>query len=167
MSDNPNSASRQEPSRIRAPQDLLAGIVLLGICAFVFWAVSDLNMGTFESMGPAMFPRVLALLLGLSGVVLIAKSLVRDGAPIEKATLRGPVLVIAGIIVFALTIRTLGLAVAGFLALMVSGFATEEARPREVVIFAAAITLACIILFRYLLGMAVPVLTIPGTSIDF
>jgi putative tricarboxylic transport membrane protein len=118
-------------------------------------------------MGPAMFPRVLALLLGLSGVVLIAKSLVRDGAPIEKATLRGPVLVIAGIIVFALTIRTLGLAVAGFLALMVSGFATEEARPREVVIFAAAITLACIILFRYLLGMAVPVLTIPGTSIDF
>lgn len=167
MSDNPNNAGRQGGLRIRAGQDFLAGIILIGICAFVFWAVSNLNMGTFESMGPAMFPRVLGLLLGLSGVILIVKSFLTDGAPIERATLRGPVLVISGIITFALTIWTMGLAIAGMLALIISGFATEEARPREVVVFAAVITLACIILFRYLLGMAVPVLIIPGTSIDF
>ena len=76
-------------------------------------------------------------------------------------------LVNAGIILFALTIRQFGLAVAGMLALVVSGYATEEARPREVVIFAAAVTLGCIILFRYMLDMAVPVLIVPGTSIRF
>lgn len=153
--------------RIRAPQDLLAGIILVGICAFVFWAVRDLNMGTFEAMGPAMFPRVLATMLGLGGAGLIVNSLLSDGGTIERATLRGPVLVIGGIVMFALTIRSLGLAIAGLLALIVSGFATAEARPREVLIFAVAITFACIVLFRYLLGMAVPVLIVPGTSINF
>jgi hypothetical protein len=155
------------PLRIRAPQDFLAGIILIGIWAFVHWAVADLNQGTFESMGPAMFPRVLGLLLGLGGIFLIVKSLLQGGEPIEKLSLRGPILVTAGIITFALTIRTLGLAVAGMLALVVSGFATKEARPREVVIFAVAMTMGCIILFRYLLGMAVPVLIVPGTSIDY
>ena len=53
------------------------------------------------------------------------------------------------------------------LALVVSGYATEEARPREVVIFAAAITFCCVIIFRYVLGMSVSVFAIPGTSIDF
>jgi putative tricarboxylic transport membrane protein len=77
------------------------------------------------------------------------------------------VLINAGIVLFAITVRPFGLAVAGMLALVVSGFGTAEARPREVIIFAAALTLGCIILFRYLLDMTVPVLIIPGTSIRF
>jgi hypothetical protein len=166
-SDSVHKHSRMGPLRIRAPQDFLAGVILIGIWAFVMWAVADLNQGTFESMGPAMFPRVLSLLLGAGGIFLVVKSLLRNGEPIEKLSLRGPILVTAGIITFALTIRTFGLAIAGMLALIISGFATKEARPREVVIFALAITAGCIILFRYLLGMAVPVLIVPGTSIDF
>jgi Tripartite tricarboxylate transporter TctB family len=167
LSDNSNDRSGLWPLKIRAPQDFLAGIILIGIWAFVHWAVADLNQGTFESMGPAMFPRVLGLLLGLGGILLVVKSLLQDGEPIGKVSLRGPILVTAGIIGFALTIRTLGLAIAGVLALVVSGFATREARPREVAIFAVAMTLGCIVLFRYLLGMAVPVLIVPGTSIDY
>lgn len=170
LSDNSNEsneAGQRGPLRVRAPQDLVGGSALIGVCAFVFWAADNLNMGTFESMGPGMFPRMLGLLLGLSGAFLVVKSFLRDGEPLEKLALRGPLLVIAGIVAFSLTIRTMGLAVAGVLALCISGFATAEARPREVVIFAVATTLGCIILFRYLLGMAVPVLAIPGTSIDF
>jgi hypothetical protein len=50
---------------------------------------------------------------------------------------------------------------------MVSGFATPEARLREVTVFSALLTLACVVLFRYLLAMSIPVLTIPGTGIQF
>jgi hypothetical protein len=167
VSSEPNNAGRTGPLRIRAPQKFVAGIVLIGICAFVLWAIANLNQGTIKFMGPAMFPRSLAVLLGLCGLILIGDSLIRDGEALARWSLRGPVLVIAGIILFALTIRHFGLAVAGMLALVVSGFATEEARPREVVIFAAAITLGCIVLFRYLLDMSVPVLIVPGTSIRF
>ncbi len=167
MSSNPNTAGRVGPLSIRAPQKFVAGVALVGICAFVLWAIEDLNQGTIKFMGPAMFPRSLAVLLGIGGVILIGDSLLRDGEALAKWSLRGPVLVNAGIILFALTIRHFGLAVAGMLALVVCGFATEEARPREVIIFAAAVTLGCIILFRYLLDMSVPVLVIPGTSIEF
>ena len=167
MSSAPNNDGPVGPSRVRAPQKFVAGIALVGICAFVLWTTADLNQGTIKFMGPAMFPRALAVLLGIGGMILVGTSLLRDGEGLEKWSLRGPLLVNIGIILFALTIRPLGLAVAGMLALMVSGFATEEARPREVIIFAAAVTLGCIVLFRYLLDMAVPVLILPGTSIGF
>ena len=52
------------------------------------------------------------------------------------------------------------------LALATSGFATPEARPREVIVFAALLSLASVILFRYLLQISVAVLIIPGTGIS-
>jgi len=167
VSSNPGNARRAGPLNVRAPQKFVAGMVLVGICSFVLWAVEGLDAGTVKFMGPAMFPRALAVLLGIGGVILIGDSLLRDGEALAAWSWRGPVLVNAGIILFALTIRHFGLAVAGMLALVVSGFATAEARPREVIVFAAAVTLGCIILFRYLLDMSVPVFAIPGTSIGF
>jgi putative tricarboxylic transport membrane protein len=155
------------PVRIRSPQRFLAGLVLIAICCFVLWAVAGLRQGTLTAMGPGMFPRALAVLLGIGGVILVALSFWRDGEPLERWSFRGPVLVTIGILLFALTIRPFGLAVASMLALMVSGFATPEARLREVTVFSALLTLACVVLFRYLLAMSIPVLTIPGTGIQF
>ena len=71
-----------------------------------------------------------------------------------------------GILLFAMTLRPFGLSVACMLALATSGFATPEARPREVIVFAALLSLASVILFRYLLQISVAVLIIPGTGIS-
>lgn len=139
----------------------------MGLCLFVFWAVADLSPGTVKAMGPGMFPRGLAVLLGMGGAILIALSFWLDGEPLERWSIRGPVLVSAGILLFALTIRPFGLSVACMLALVASGFATPEARPREVIVFAALFTLGSVILFRYLLQISVSVLVIPGTGISF
>jgi hypothetical protein len=153
--------------RIRSPQRFFAGLVLIAVCFFVLWAVDVLRQGTLTSMGPGMFPRALAVLLGIGGVILVALSFWLDGEPLEKWSSRGPVLVTIGILLFALTIRPFGLAIASMLALMVSGFATPEARLREVTVFAAVLTIICVVLFRYLLEMSVSVLIIPGTGIAF
>lgn len=160
-----NDTGRVRRTRIRSPQRFVAGAVLVGICCFVLWAVADLNSGTVEAMGPGMFPRSLAVLLGIGGIVLIAVSFWLDGEPLGRWPLRGPVLVTAGILLFATTVRPFGLSVACMLALVASGFATPEARPREVIVFAALLTLASVVLFRYLLQLSVPVLVIPGTGI--
>jgi putative tricarboxylic transport membrane protein len=45
---------------------------------------------------------------------------------------------------------------------VVGGAASPESRPRELVIFALIITLACAGLFRYALHLPIPVLVIPG-----
>ena len=153
--------------RIRSPQRFFAGLVLIAVCFFVLWAVEGLRQGTLTAMGPGMFPRALAVLLGIAGAILIVLSFWLDGEPLERWSFRGPILVTVGILLFALTIRPFGLAVASMLALMVSGFATPDARLREVALFSALLTLACIVLFRYLLKMSISVLIIPGTVIEF
>jgi|AP12_2_1047962.scaffolds.fasta_scaffold01757_4 putative tricarboxylic transport membrane protein len=167
MTIGPNETGRVGPLRIRSPQRFVAGVVLLGICFLVFWAVADLSSGTVQNMGPGMFPRALAALLGISGTIQIAVSFWLEGQSLEQWSFRGPVLVTAGILLFALTVRPLGLSVAGMLALAVSGFAIQDARPRQVIVFSALVTVACVILFRYLLEMSIPVLVIPGTGIRF
>ena len=163
----PNDARRGRRLRIRSPQRFVAGVVLIGVCFFVLWAVAGLNPGTVEAMGPGMFPRSLAVLLGMGGIVQVAISFWLDGEPLGRWPLRGPILVSAGILLFAMTIRPFGLSVACMLALVASGFATPQVRPREVIVFSALLTLASVILFRYLLQMPVSVLVIPGTGISF
>jgi putative tricarboxylic transport membrane protein len=165
VADAQNDTGRVRRLRIRSPQRFVAGAVLIGVCCFVLWAVADLDPGTVKAMGPGMFPRSLAVLLGIGGIVLIAVSLWLDGEPLGRWSLRGPILVPAGILLFAMTVRPFGLSVACMLALVASGFATPATRPREVIVFAALLTLASVVLFRYLLQISVPVLVIPGTGI--
>lgn len=152
-------------SRIRAPQDFLAGGSLLTLSAFALFASRGLSLGRLGSVGPGMLPRTLALLLGLAGAVLVASSLVRKGEAHARWTLRGPIFICLGVIGFALTIRTPGLAVAGPLVTIVGGAASSETRVKELLVFAVAITAFCIVLFRFVLHLPIPVLRIPGVVV--
>jgi putative tricarboxylic transport membrane protein len=100
--------------------------------------------------------------LGLTGAALSVLSFLKAGEPLGRWPLRGPVLVLLAVVAFALTIRTPGLLVAGPLVVLVGGAASPESRPRELLIFAVVITLACAGLFRYALHLPIPVLVIPG-----
>jgi putative tricarboxylic transport membrane protein len=101
-------------------------------------------------------PRVLATITGLCGIVMCASALAGRGAMMERWSVRGTALVLAGMIAFAATVRPLGLAVAGPLTVIISAFATQEARWREILLFGLALTAACIVLFKLLLRLPVP-----------
>jgi hypothetical protein len=152
-------------SFVRGPQNFVAGLALIALALFAIWLLSDLSQGTLRAMGPAMLPRWLAIGVGLCGVALVVFGIIRDGDGLEKWTFRGPIFVAIGIVAFALTIRVFGLVVAGPLALIIGGFASDETRPIELVVFAAIMTAFCIGLFRYMLNQPMPILIIPGTSI--
>jgi hypothetical protein len=64
--------------------------------------------------------------------------------------------VLAGVLVFAATIRPLGLVVAGPLAVIVSALADKDTRPVEVAILAIALTMLSGLLFKELLGLPIP-----------
>jgi hypothetical protein len=148
--------------RVRAPQNLVAGASLLALGLFARWASADLDAGTLRSMGPGMLPRGVAALVALSGLSLVVLSLVKDGDPLGRWPLRGPFFVALGVVAFALTIRSVGLAVAGPLVALVSGGASPETRWKELIVFAIAITAFCILLFRYALHLPIPILVLPG-----
>src|SRR5918912_3916080 len=150
---------------IRGPQNFVSGVFLIALELFAIWLVRDLPQGTLRAMGPAMLPRWLAIGVGLCGAALTVIGLLRDGDGLEKWNFRGPVFVGLGIVAFAFTIRLFGLVVAGPLALIIAGFASDETRPKELVIFAVVMTAFCIGLFRYALNQPMPILIVPGTSI--
>ncbi|HEY7726232.1 MAG TPA: tripartite tricarboxylate transporter TctB family protein [Anaeromyxobacteraceae bacterium] len=161
--DDPSSAAPRR--RIRAPQDLAAGAVLVVGSLGALWATRDVGRGHLAGGGPGFFPRAVAALMGLVGVALLLASLLRRGEALTRWALRGPLFVTLGVAGFALTIRSPGLLVAGPLVVIVGGAASPEARYRELVLFAVVITAFCAVLFRYLLHLPVPILVIPGVVV--
>ena len=141
----PAAAERRGP--IRGPQSFVSGLLLIGIALFAIWAVSNLPQGTLRAMGPAMLPRWLAIGVGLCGLALVVGSLLAVGDRLERWSIRGPVFVLAGIFAFALTIRVFG---------------TPEVRWKEIIIFAAVMTVFCVGLVRYALNLPIPIFIIPG-----
>lgn len=162
MSSPEAPADKPSSSPFRGPQSFYAGLATLLLCVFAFWALRDLPQGTLRAMGPAMLPRILAAALGLCGLAMMYDGIRHPGAGLARWSIRGPVFVLAGVIAFALTIRSVGLAVAGPLAMVISGFASEETKTKEIVLFSVVMTAFCVGLFRYALNLPIPILRIPG-----
>jgi len=149
-------------SVIRAPQNFVAGLALLAIAVIALGATTDLGSGRFYAVGPGLLPRGIATLLGILGLGLVVGSLLKDGEPLGRWPLRGPLFMFLAVAAFALSIRTVGLAVAGPLVAMISGAASPETRPKELLVFAIVVTALSIGLFRYVLNLPIPILIIPG-----
>ena len=163
-----NAGAMATPSRgglIKGQQDFAAGLLLVGLALAALWASSDLRLGTLRAMGPGMLPVSVAVMVGLAGVALMIAAIVTPGPALERWSWRGPAFVTLAILAFAMTVRTFGLAVAGPLCVVLSGFAGTDTRWRELAIFAVVMTALCIGLFRYLLNLPIPVLILPGLRI--
>jgi hypothetical protein len=148
--------------RVRNPQDLLAGLVLVAVALFALWASAGLSQGRLGALGPGMMPRATAVLMGVVGLLVAVSALVSPGPRLERWSLRGPFFVCLALVAFAVTIRWVGLLVAGPLVAIISGAASPETRIKEIVIFGVAVTIFSIALFRYVLNLPIPVLIIPG-----
>jgi putative tricarboxylic transport membrane protein len=139
--------------RVRAPQDFYGGIALVGLALFALWAGSDLPGQHGFSFGPGTAPRMFAGLLTITGVVIAVGGLMHDGPVISGFAFRGPALICAAILFFALAIRPLGLVVTSYVTFIISILASSEMQVRESLIAAAVMTAFCVALFVYLLQL--------------
>ncbi|WP_232628365.1 tripartite tricarboxylate transporter TctB family protein [Methylobacterium sp. Leaf118] len=165
--DGPLDGAQRRRGVVRAPQSLVAGIGLILLGLFGIWASSDLEYGSLRAIGPGLMPFWLSLGVIACGIALAVAGFTHDGAPLQSFTLRGPVVVILAILLFAITIRPfpfggittpgLGLIVAGPLAVIVGGYATHEARFLDLVTLALLLTAGCMILFGDLLNLPIPI----------
>jgi putative tricarboxylic transport membrane protein len=151
--------------RIRSPQDLVAGLTLVAVALFALWASGPLSQGRLGAMGPGMMPRGTAVLVGLVGLAIAIGALLTPGPRLERWSLRGPFFVGLALVAFAMTIRSMGLVVAGPLVAIISSAASPETRVKEILIFGIAVTIFSIALFKYVLNLPIPVLVIPGVII--
>ena len=143
-------------SRIRSPQDAAAGLFLLVLGSVALWEGASLSAGSIGQIGPGMLPRALAVLNVLGGIGLFVGAFFIPGPRLERWRLRGPLFVLGAAVAFGLTIRPLGLVVAAPAAVVIAALASVESRWLETLVFAALMTAACVCLFKYLLGLPIP-----------
>jgi len=142
---------------VRAPQDFAAGVFMIVLGAFALWQNASLELGSLRAFGPGMMPAILSGLCIAFGLLIVAGSLFADGPKLERWTLRGPLFVLGGAVAFGLTIRPLGLAVAAPLAIIIAAFASAETKLGETLVFGVLISVFCLGLFKFALGLPIPV----------
>ncbi|MFL5091344.1 MAG: tripartite tricarboxylate transporter TctB family protein [Xanthobacteraceae bacterium] len=142
---------------IRASKDFWAGIMFLSFAAVAVLAARGYAMGTAGRMGPGYFPMALGLVLGLLGLLIIARSVVAGSGAISGLQLR-PLLVLAGaVLTFGLLIERLGLVITLVVVVAASAVASRESRPLEVAALAATLTAFSVGIFVYALRLPLPV----------
>lgn len=130
--------------------------MIIAVAGFAFWQGAHLPIGTLGGMGAGMLPKSLAVLLGLLGALLVLSAILEGRRPLDRWSIRGPVLVLGAVVAFALTVRPGGLVVAGPLAIVIGAFASDEVRWGETILFGALMTAFCIGLFKFALGLPIP-----------
>lgn len=137
-------------------RDFLGGLLVLAVAAVAWWLAQPLPSGGGGGVGPGTLPRALAVILGGLGLILAIEALVAQGPGLGRWTLRGPLLILGGLALFGVAVRPLGLAVAGPLLIVVGAFASREVRWGETLVFGALMTLFCVGLFKFVLGLPIP-----------
>jgi putative tricarboxylic transport membrane protein len=141
---------------VKSLQDLFAGVTIIAMAIAAFVLGWPLTWGSLDGIGPGLMPRAFAVLLGALGVTLAISAFVTPGARVGGVAWRGLLSLLAAIILFAFTVRPLGLAVAAPATMLLSAVASNETRWGETVLFSIVLTAFCIGLFKYALNLPIP-----------
>jgi len=144
-------------TRIRSQQDLVAGLLFLGTAIAGLWISSDYPLGTAGRMSSGYFPRILCIVLGVLGLCIILQALVVEGRPIGRVSIRPVVLIPFSVLLFALSINTLGLVIASLLIVVVGGLASSQTRWRELLIAAFLLSAFAVLIFVDGIGLLIPI----------
>lgn len=161
MRASPHESTTSSPKRqlIRSPQDLFGGVFLLVIAAIGFLGSWDLAFGQLGGVGSGMVPKAVSVMIAAFGVLLVAQGfLASEGAPVTPWSLRALFFVLGAALLFAWTIRPLGLIFAAPIAIVFASLADRTTRPLELAVFTLALTAFCILLFSFVLRLPIPVM---------
>ena len=138
---------------VRAPQDFYGGVILIEVAVLALVASAELPGQRGFAFGPGTAPRLFSILLAGLGAAVAVTGVFIPGPRIEEYKIRGPVLVIVSILLFAAMIRPLGLVPASFVTFIVAILGSREMRVVESLIGAVCMTAFCVFLFTYLLNL--------------
>jgi putative tricarboxylic transport membrane protein len=143
--------------RVRNPQDLAGGVLLIAVGVLGWLLIRRLPMGTAFRMGPAYVPTVVSGLIVAVGVILTARSLLVRGPRLPAGRMRPFAVILGSFVLFGLLIESAGLVLASLTLVLVTGFAARERRWKEAIVVGAVLTAFAVVLFHVLLRLPMPV----------
>lgn len=148
-------------SRAMNVRDVVSGALMIAFGAFVAYYSRRYDMGTFERMGPGMFPTLLAYALMVVGGLILVPALYKRGGKGPPFEFRSFAFVMLAIGVFAVIAPYFGI-VPGIVALtIVSSFADRRISLVNLVVLPAALSAIAVVVFDTLLGTALAPLRWP------
>lgn len=136
-------------------QDLIGGVLLSATGLFFAIYSQRYGFGTAARMGPGYFPTVLGWVLALLGLLVALPALFRKGPPI-KVQVGNFLYVMAALLLFAFTLRSLGLIPSTFLATFVASLADRDITWKGRVLVGAGVTAVTVLVFKVGLSMILP-----------
>lgn len=133
--------------RVKNPQDAAAGVLLLGICLAGIHFGRDLEMGTAADMGPGYFPMMLSGIIGICGLVMLARGVSRDGPAIDAVRLRPLLCVLGSLMAFFVMIAWAGLVPSVVAMTFIAAYARPQARLAETLVLAVVAAVFAVLVF--------------------
>lgn len=142
---------------IRNQKDFFSGLIFILFGVGFIWLARDYGFGTARRMGPSFFPIVLSSLLVLIGIVIAVRGVSVTEEPPTGFTFKGLLLVIVATLLFGFLVRSAGLIVATPVLAAVSALASKRFNWKPTLVLAIGLTVFCIVIFVYALGLPMPV----------
>lgn len=136
-------------------QDLVGGAALTALGIFAAIYAQRYEFGELNRMGPGYFPVALGVVLAVLGLLIAIPAFFRTGEKIHVEW-KTFLLVLGSIVVFALTLKVIGLILATALAVIVSSLADRETRWKGRIILAIGVAAITYMVFGFGLGMVLP-----------
>lgn len=140
----------------RDHENIIGGMLMVGIGLATVWLAQDYRPGTLVRMGPGYFPILLGWLLTGLGLAIFLPALRRSGKKLRSINLRSFFLILLSVVIFATAVERLGLIASSFATVLVASFAEYESTLVGRLLLAASVTVITVVVFSFGLGMSLP-----------
>lgn len=137
--------------------DLWSGLMFAGIGAVALWAGADYPQGVPSRIGPGYVPRLLGMLLAGIGIFLMVRAWWTRESIDASVAWRPVLLILAGVVAFALVFDASGLAPAILVSVAIANFAAPENKWTTAVVLGAILAFFAWALFVKGLALSLPV----------
>jgi putative tricarboxylic transport membrane protein len=144
-------------SLIRSTKDFWSGLIYIFFGLSAVLIARDYGMGVALKMGAAYFPTLLGSLLIIIGAISVIRGFVIRGAPVGAFAIKGLLMIVGSTLLFGLTVRGAGLAIALPVSVILSAAASSRFRWKPTLLMAVGLTLFCVLVFVKGLGVPLPV----------
>jgi hypothetical protein len=147
--------------KVTHARDFWAGLLFLALGLAFAVGAQNYALGTAQRMGPAYFPTILGGLLAVLGIYIAARGLreraVDADGEVPRFHFRPLLLVLGAVLLFAVTLRPLGLVVALTALIVVGALGGPNFKLKEVIVITLVMVLLVLAVFIWGLGLTIPV----------
>jgi hypothetical protein len=138
---------------------VFSGALVVATGAGFLYFGRNLTIGTASHMGSGYFPFMLSILMIVFGLAIIVNTLrvPRGDASTGPVPWRTLALIMGAIVFFAVTLKGLGIFPALFISTLAAASASRYAGLRASILLALVVTVFCVGVFIYALGLQIPV----------